>query len=234
VLRFPPLRQAAKRWLQIVEIRYDCVLLAKMKIILSFVALLMTVSMNAQVVDEKVQNELNSQKQAHVDTFLVYSLICNGGLIPLDTCAYEPTQYLFWTKNLKTYLKRFDYCKDYKPIQIDTLNPLSFYFANQILIGKEVIKQPTYYEVKKTKKGVDTILNSITVNHSCYHRFDFVLNGDTTTKVIDNFDLNYVKFDNGKKNIYYSYNQRTKQKKLIDIISKLIDILKHESKFETE
>ncbi len=205
-----------------------------MKILLSLVALFLTDFINAQVVDEKVQNQINSLRQAHVDTFLIYSLSCNGGLIPLDTCAYEQTQYLFWTKNLKTYLKRFDYCKDYKPIHLDTLNPLNFYFANQLLIAKEVIKQPTYYEVKKTKKGVDTILNTITVDHSCYHKFDFVLDKDTIFKVIDNFDLDYVKFDNGRKNIYYSYNQRTKQKELIDIVSNLVETLKQDNKFETE
>jgi hypothetical protein len=205
-----------------------------MKILLSLVALFLTVSMKPQVVDEKVQNEVTSLRQTHVDTFLIYSLSCNGGLIPLDTCAYEQTQYLFWTKNSKTYLKRFDYCKDYKPIQLDTLNPLNFYFTNQLLIAKEVTKQPTYYEVKKTKKGVDTILNTITVDHSCYHKFDFVLNKDTTSKVSDNFALDYVKFDNGKGNIYYSYNQRTKQKKLIDIVAKIIDNLKRDNKFETE
>lgn len=222
------------RWLQIVETRCDCVLLDMMKLLLSLIALFLTVSLKAQVVDEKVQNEVNRLRQAHVDTFLVYSLSCNGGLIPLDTCASEPTQYLFWSKNLSTYLKRFDYCKNYKLIQLDTLNPLSFYYTNQTLIANELIKHPTYYEVRKTKKGVDTVLNTITVNHSCYHRFDFVLNGDTTTKVIDNFDLDYVKFDNGRKNIYYSHNQRTKQKTLIDIVSKLIDLLKQEKKFETE
>lgn len=205
-----------------------------MKILLSLVAFFLTVSMKAQVVEKKVQNAVNSLRQAHVDTFLIYSLSCNGGLIPLDTCEYEQTQYLFWTKDLKTYLKRFDYCKDYKPIQLDTLNPLNFYFTNKLLIAKEVIKQPTYYEVKKTKKGVDTILNTITVDHSCYHKFDFVLNKDTTSKVIDNFDLDYIKFDNGKKNIYYSYNQRTKQKKLIDMVANILDNLKRYNKFETE
>lgn len=205
-----------------------------MKILLSLFALFLTVSLKAQVVDEKIENELSILRKNHVDTFLVYSLSCNGGLIPLDTCAYEPTQYLFWTKNSMTYLKRFDYCKEFKPVQLDTLNPLNFYISNQVLIANEVIKQPTYYEIKKTKKGIDTVLNTITVNHSCYHRFDFVLNGNTTTKVIDNFDLEYVKFDNGKKNIYYRYNQRTRQKMLIDVISKLIDILKQENKFEAE
>lgn len=205
-----------------------------MKILLSLCTLLFAVSIKAQVIDEKVQNEISVLRQAHVDTFLIYSLSCNGGFIPLDTCANEHTQYLFWTKNLNTYFKRFDYCKDYKPIQLDTLNPLNFYFTNQLLIAKEVIKQPTYYEVKKTKKGIDTIVNTITVDHSCYHKFDFVLNKDTISKVIDNFYLDYVKFDNGKKNIYYIYNQRTKQKKLIDIVLKLLDSLKRDNKFETE
>jgi len=205
-----------------------------MKILLLLVALFTTVCIHAQVVDEKVQDEVNKLRHAHVDTFLIYSLSCNGGLIPLDTCAYEQTQYLFWTKNLKTYLKRFDYCKEYKPIQLDTLNPLNFYLTNKLTIAKEIIKKPTYYEVKKTKKGVDTILNTITVDHSCYHRFDFMIKKNTTTKVVDNFDLDFIKFDNGKKNIYYNYNQRTKQKKLINCLFNLIDSLKRDNKFETE
>jgi hypothetical protein len=203
------------------------------KFVLLF-TLFLTISLNAQVVDDNVQKQIVILKQVNVDTFLIYSLSCNGGLIPFDTCAYEETQYLFWTQNLKTFLKRFDYCNDYKPIQIDSLNPLSFYFVNKLLIAQEEIKQPTYYEVKRTKKGIDTLENTITVDHSCYHKFDFILNGDTSKKVIDNFDLDYVKFDNGKKNIYYSYNQGTKQKKLIDIVSKLIDNLKIYRKFETE
>lgn len=194
----------------------------------------LTLTLNAQVIDEKIQKQVDVLKQSKVDTFLVYSLSCNGGLIPLDTCAYEQTQYLLWTQNSRTFLRRFDYCSDYKPIQIDSLNPLSFYFTNQFLIAKEVIKQPTYYEIKRSKKGIDTLLNTITVDHSCYHQFDFIVNGDTVRKTIDNFDLNYVKFGNGKKNIYYSYNQRTKQKKLIDIVSKLIGNLKLKHKFETE
>jgi len=205
-----------------------------MKILLSLFALLLTVFVKAQVVDDKVDIEKSFLRQAHVDTFLIYSLSCNGGLIPFDTCAYEPTQYLFWMQNEKTYLKRFDYCMDYKPIQIDTLSPLEFYFTNQSLIAKEIIRQPTYYKVTKTKKGVDTVLNTITVSHSCYHRFDFILNEDTTTKVIDNFDLDYVKFDNGKKNIYYTSNQRTKQKQLIDHVSLLIDTLKRNNKFKSQ
>jgi hypothetical protein len=203
------------------------------KFVLLF-TLFLTISLNAQVVDDNVQKQIVILKQVNVDTFLIYSLSCNGGLIPFDTCAYEETQYLFWTQNLKTFLKRFDYCNDYKPIQIDSLNPLSFYFVNKLLIAQEEIKQPTYYEVKRTKKGIDTLENTITVDHSCYHKFDFILNGDTSKKVIDNFDLDYVKFDNGKKNIYYSYNQGTKQRKLIDIVSKLIDNLKIYRKFETE
>ena len=209
-------------------------LIDKMKILLSLFSLFLTGFSNAQVVDDKVQVEISILRLAHIDTFLIYSLSCNGGFIPFDTCAYEPTQYLFWTQNRKTYLKRFDFCINYKQIQIDTLNPLDFFFKNQSQIVKELIKPPTYYVIKRTKNGVDTISNAIQVSHSCYNKFDFILNGDTTTKVIDNFDLDYVKFDNGKKNIYYGYNQQTKQKKLIDITSKLIDSLKSENKFETE
>ena len=205
-----------------------------MKILLSLCTLFLTISLTAQVVDEKVEKQTDILRQARVDTFLVYSLSCNGGLIPLDTCAYEQTQYLFWTQNSTTFLKRFDYCNDYQPIQIDSLNPLAFYFINKLRITNEKIKQPTYYEIKKTKRGFDTLMNTIMVDHSCYHQFEFVIKKTTVKKTIDNFDLYYIKFDNGKKNINYSYNQQTKQKKLIDIVTKLIDKLTHEKKFVVE
>ena len=46
------------------------------------------------------------------------------------------------------FFKRFDYCKIYKTLSLDTSNPLMFYLDNRRIIVKEEIRQPTYYEVK--------------------------------------------------------------------------------------
>ncbi len=127
----------------------------QMKKVIFFSALYISIVSNAQVIDGKIENQINHLRQSNVDTFLVYSLSCNGGLIPLDTCADENTQYLFWTKTSRTFLMRFDYCKDYKAIALDSLNPIAFYLSCKHKIIKEKIKPPTYYEVKKTKQGFE-------------------------------------------------------------------------------
>ena len=193
-----------------------------------------TISSQGQVIDTKLQKQVNNLKVSNVDTFLIYSVACNGRLIPIDTCASEETKYLFWVQNSKTFLKRFDYCEDFKVIQLDTANPLTFYIKNKRAIDKEKIKPPTYHEIRKTKKGLDTLINSVMVDHSCYHQFDIKINSKSFEISIDIFNLNYVTFDNGKKNIYYNYNKQTKQNKLIDLMSKLLEQLKSTQKFEIE
>jgi hypothetical protein len=85
------------------------------------------------------------------DTFLVYSFPCFGD-ISFDSCQYDEPHYLIWRQNGDFFLKRFDYCKTYKTLSLGTANPLTYYLKNKTIIDQEEIKQPTYFDVRKTRK----------------------------------------------------------------------------------
>ena len=184
----------------------------------------------SQVVGWRVEKYL---AERHIDTFLIYSYPCSGG-ISFDSCQNDEPHYLMWKRNDRFYLKRFDYCKTFQTVTLDTTNSLTFYLKNKKLIDKEEIKQPTYYEVKRRGKTVDTLMTTTTIDHSCYHTFQFPLSNKPKRKYADVYDLDFEKFDNGRKNIYYAYNQRTKFKALIDQTTSLINELKVSDKFVPE
>ena len=171
--------------------------------------------------------------ESSIDTFIVYSFPCSGG-ISFDSCQYDEPHYLIWRQNGKFLLKRFDYCKTYRTVLLDTANPLTFYLSNKRTIDRQQIYQPTHYEVKTTKKTIDTLMVTSSVDHSCYHKFQLPLTKKPKYKYADTYDLKFKVFDNGKKNIYYNYNQRTKLKALIELTIKLIKQLETDNKFETE
>jgi hypothetical protein len=171
--------------------------------------------------------------QNSIDTFLIYSFPCSGG-IPFDSCQFDDPHYLIWRQNGDFFLKRFDYCKTYKTLSVDTSNPLTFYLSNKRIIDKEEIRQPTYYEIKKKKTTVDTLMVTSSVSHSCYHKYQLPLTKKAKYKYADTYDLDFKTFDNGKKNIYYNYNQRTRLKALIDLTTSLIDKFKGENRFQDE
>ena len=158
----------------------------------------------------------------HIDTFLVYSQPCSGGLIT-DSCSIEDTHYLFWTKNNNFFLKRFDYCQTFKPLALDTSNPLAFYLKNRKQIDKEEILPPSRYEFKKHGNITDTLILSSFVDHSCYHTFALPFSKKPKYKSVDSYNLNFEKFENGRRNIYYTHNQKTKLKTLIDLTTVLIN-----------
>jgi hypothetical protein len=176
----------------------------------------LAISSDEQVIDSRIQQEIESLRLSKVDTFLVYSLPCPGSVtnFRIDTCAYEETQYLFWKQNANCYIKKFDFCNIYTPILLDSINPLSFYLMKRNQIDKEKIKPPTYFQSKD-------IAISSTVDHTCFYEMIFLLNDKIIFKRVSFYDLTFEKFDNGKRNIYYTHNQRTKLKKLVDLLDKI-------------
>jgi hypothetical protein len=167
---------------------------------------------SAQLIDKKIETFVEQQK---VDTFMVYSFPCSGEIL-LDSCGYEEPRYLFWKFENNYYLKRFEYCKTYKLIQIDSINPLRFYLTYKRIIDHEKIKPPTCYVFKHVKNKIDTLIESSSVDHSCYHTFLLNIGKQSLTKYADVYDLDFVKFDDGRKNIFFVYNNRTKLKSLVD------------------
>lgn len=183
-----------------------------------FILVFGSLSGTTQVVGDRV----NQYRTKHaIDTFLVYSLPCTGG-VWLDTCDFEDPHYLFWKHNGQYFLKRFDFCKTYQTLSLDTTNPLSYYLANRSRIDKEEIRSPLYYELRRHKDTVDSIAYTLTQNHSCYHKFQFPFTKIGTYKYAGTFDLDLKYFDNGKLNLNYRYNQDTKLKVLITMTTSLI------------
>ena len=195
------------------------------RLLLTIFVFAIAIISKGQVIENRVTKQIDSLRLLKVDTFLIYSFTCNTGGLPsdpFDTCSYEETQYLFWMQNSKTFLKRFDYCKNYEAVELDTTNPIMFYLINRRAIDNEEIKAATYYEIRRTKKGIDTLIGTSMVDHSYYHNFNFWIKDRSIRKTVDIYNLSFEKFENGKRSIYYNYNQRTKLKGVIDIISVLL------------
>jgi len=188
-------------------------------LLISTFTIALTISANSQL-DKQIQHEITALRLSKVDTFLIYSSPCPGSVVSfwVDTCPYEAPQYLFWKQDASYYLKKFDLCKNYKAVLLDTINPLSFYLAHSKQIDKEEIKIPTYVQSKKG--NVITEISS-TIDHTCFYEMVFLLRNKKVSKKISDYDLTTIKFDNGKCNIYYSQNQQTKLKKLIDLFKQL-------------
>jgi hypothetical protein len=187
-----------------------------MRIRILFIPLiLLTILSNAQVIQERVKDQIKILKQSKIDTFLIYYLTCNGRMPALDSCSYEEPQCLFWIHNNNTYVQKFDYCKNHSPLALDTVNPILFYLANKIKIDKEKIKPPTYFKSKKDKV-------SLVVDHDCFNEISFKIRNKSIFKTVSEYNLNFERFDNGRKNINFKYNQGTKLKKLIDILNKSV------------
>jgi len=184
-----------------------------MKLLFFFIPLIsLTISSNAQVIQERVQNQVKILKQAKIDTFLIYTLTCNGRIPAIDSCSSEDPQYLFWIQNGNPFVQEFDYCTNQSLLALDSINPISFYLANKIKIDKEKVKPPTYIKSKN-----DTF--SLVINHDCFNEICFQIQNKILLKKVSEYNLNFEKFDSGQKNIYYNYNQSTKLKELIDIIN---------------
>lgn len=187
---------------------------------LLFISLLFSTHCFGQSISsiEKQMNDFkNNLRQNKVDTFLVYLETCTGGVRP-DTCNYFDAHYLFWKQNNLTYVKRFDGCSNYEQVMLDTVNPLQYYLNYKKQIDFETIKMPAYIQ---SKKGNTQTEISQTVDHTCFYELTFYLKAKKTFKRVSYYDLNFKKFENGKTNIYYKYNQNTKLKQLVDQLTEL-------------
>jgi hypothetical protein len=168
-----------------------------------------------------------------VDSFLVYTRFLQGKLF-LDSCQWEEPHYLFWRQHGQWLLKKFDYCVTSKNVVLGSFNPLKFYFSNKRRISQEEIKPPTYYQVILKNGRKDTLSVTSTASHQPFFHFEFVA-GDTIKKIeISEYELEFKSFESGQKNIYYSINQKTKLKKLVDVTSTLIKNMTAEKRFTAE
>ena len=184
---------------------------------------------NATDIKKRAQNFHDSLTKNNIDTVLNYTLKCVGYFTIIDTCNYFDAHYIFWKQRSKTYLQKIDDCNAYKAILLDTANPLTFYIAQKKRIDQEIIYPPAYVEYQHGDSG---ILIQQSIDHTCYYEMTFLINTKKKFKSVSDYDLRFKSFDNGRKNMYYNYNQQTQLKRLIEKIEQLIKQLDTNKKFE--
>lgn len=157
----------------------------------------------------------DSLVQNGIDTILNYTLTCVGSVYPGDTCDFFHDHYLFWRQNGNTLFTKFDGCNFYKTILLDTTNPLAFYINQKKKIDHEKIYPPTYVQ---SKHGDTETLIGQSIDHTCYYEMTFITKAKKIIKRVSDYDLTFKTFDNGRRNMYYNYNQQTQLKKIIDLL----------------
>jgi hypothetical protein len=182
-----------------------------------------------QTTDKKLQKQIDSLRKSGIDTFLIYSFTCNEGVSRLDTCAFDEPEYLFWMQEKNYFIMKFDDCKNYKSIILDTINPLSFFIKFKNIITKEQIRRPSYIQSKNSNIEMTSM-----IDHDCFYKMTYQLRRKSVIKKISDYNLTFKNFDNGKMNRFYTYNQSTKLKVLISQLTQLIEQLTTGGKFETQ
>jgi hypothetical protein len=182
-------------------------------------------------IETRVTKFQDSLRINNVDTFFKYSLVCLGGMYLADTCNFFDNRYLLWKQNENTFLQKFDGCKLYKPLMLDTINPLTFYITHRKKIDGEIIYRPTYIQ---SKHGDTVTTIEQTIDHTCFYEMTFLIQKRKVFKSVSDYNLTFKKFDNGRKNMYYNYNQKTQLKKLIEGITQLLKKLDTDKRFEVQ
>ena len=179
---------------------------------------------------QQVENSVKEFiKEQRLDTFLTYTYPCIGYEYPIDSCEPSDTHFLIWMKSKKFFIKKFKKCFTSEVVILESDNPLTFYLLNKHQIDEEQIKEPAYYKYQKRKKGVDTLIVTTSINHSCHHTFSFKVNGSEVNKSADTYNLDFERFESGEKNINYDVNLKTKFKELIGRITALIRVFEKNS-----
>jgi len=186
---------------------------------------------NLNELETRVTKFQDSLWQNNVDTFFKYSLVCLGGMYPADTCNFFDNRYLLWKQNGSTFLQKFDGCKLYKSFVLDTINPLTFYITHRKKIDGEIIYRPTYIQ---SKHGDTVTTIEQTIDHTCFYEMTFLIQKRKVLKSVSDYDLTFKKLDNGRKNIYYDYNQQTHLKKLIEQTTYLLKRFDTDKNFEVQ
>lgn len=184
--------------------------------LLFFLILLASFSLHSynQVIESKVERFV---KEQNIDSFFVYKRSLDGSFLSPDSCQWEEPNYLFWRENNKSYLKKFDYCIAFEPVLLDSLNPLKFFLQHKHQIEKEKIREPTYYQTVRRNGKKEVLAVTIAAGHQLYHEFQYCTGTHKKLVQVSEYNLQFEKFDNGKRNVNYFKNQQPKLKSLIDI-----------------
>ncbi|MDF2192366.1 hypothetical protein [Paraflavitalea sp. CAU 1676] len=169
-----------------------------------------------------VQEEI---KRKGIDTAVIYTAGYVGFFIlSKDTCKKEATRYLFFQKQGRHFVQRFDFCGTAQPTELPAGNLVGYFLANADSLKVEEIQLPTFS--KKTIMRGDKLVEETEIQIISHHGYyELILKTDRgeVKKHIPNYYLTIKDDGNGKKNIYYESNLQTKLYALIQKIEAYIN-----------
>jgi len=185
---------------------------------------------NAQVdmlltTDKKIYAKIKELKAKNVDTIISYYIGCSNCdfilRVPNDTsCHTYEQKYLIWHQDHQYYLERFDDCKEYNPLVINSA-PYELLIRNYSKILKERIRTPEFIKIVNGKRE---LLHS-SDNDYPYYIIKIYVGNKIIKKDIDEYDLNTKYLDGKHPNRNYLPNQRSALNKLKTLIEK--EVLPH-------
>jgi hypothetical protein len=177
-----------------------------------------------QKIDSLISEFTSELKKNGTNEFFYVKEYCNGGLnlvFPPDCLSIYET-YLFWRTNNKSWIKKFDTCKNYKPIELSDNSLVDFFIKNSGKLKNEIVKKYTITEAKENSTIMET-------NPTCFKIFQFQTENDSFINKFDLFDLTT---DSDDKNLYYDSNNKLKLVELGKMCDSLISTIEKGRQFE--
>ena len=177
-------------------------------------------------VDSAINKKIKALRKEGIKTIITYYSYCNGAIKFVDSkdtsCQADDIKYLIWSKNHISYLQRFDDCKQYAAIIIDS-SFVKIVEHDFIKLKNEKIYQPSYTYLKNGKR----VNATISIDHSCHTVFDFNIDRLNFTKNIDHYDLGGKYIDGKYRNVSYWHNEHSIQNNLKHKMELLIKKYSH-------
>ena len=172
----------------------------------------------------KLQN-ISESFDAKKLSYIGLKKYCDGGVrieMPNEkdckNCYSENDIYIFWTKNNKSYVQKFDNCSEFNSVEIFDFKPMEFLKNNTTELQTDSVKR---FQIDK-----DTYS---TVSHSCFR--NYILN-DGQTKYKNEFDNYDLTGEN--KNLNYKSNNDLRIILLDKKLNEIITELENENRFERD
>lgn len=168
--------------------------------------------------NDKLNARIAELKEAGIDTTVVYYKYCVGTKPriqdPLTPCEVEKIRYLMWQQHGKSWLQRFDECKNHQqqPMKTKLMDFTKFNFKTIIT---DSIPEPEF-----EKNGINNEFEiAVKSSHYCDHVF--LLKTDNREYVQTIYEpYIYKKSSHNRANTHYKHNMRSPLKTLVELIKK--------------
>lgn len=181
------------------------------KIILLFLFSINLISAQEINTDSIISKQIEILKENKIEEFFVLEKYCIGCVWISNPngieCDFGTSHiYIFWKDKNESFYKKIDKCNSQKTKVSDKI--FNNYLSKIDVIKKEEIKN------YQTENG-----SNVSINHSTFSKFYFMVNGNLFTKSFDYFDLTSSE---NNPNINYEYNKSLELIKLNNECDKIL------------